>query len=178
MAAAAQASPRQPAIAEPPLENWLAALSTDEKQSFLLKLLRREPHIDLQLIHCLKELAGKTQSSPRVISGQRRLSELQEIASNLRKKREQKEQSAARKKRIQALETLASREAQTWEKVVELIELKQSKPYDEATALLKDLRDLAEHQGRSPEFIRRLEQLKSDYQNRPALLTRFKTIRM
>jgi hypothetical protein len=30
--------------------------------------------------------------------------------------------------------------------VVKLIEVKQSQPYDEATALLKDLRDLAEQQ--------------------------------
>ncbi|XGV96573.1 MAG: hypothetical protein ACAF41_28055 [Leptolyngbya sp. BL-A-14] len=178
VAAAAQASPRQPAIAQPPLENWLPALSDDEKQSFLLKLVRREPHVDLQLINRLKELAGKTQSSLQPIPGQRRLSELQKLASNLRKKREQKEQSAARKKRIQELEALAAREAQTWEKVLELIELKQSKPYDEATALLKDLHDLAEYQGRSPEFIRRFEQLKSDYQNRPALLTRVRTIKM
>jgi hypothetical protein len=62
--------------------------------------------------------------------------------------------------------------------VVELIELKQANPYDEATALLKDLHDLAEHQGRVPKFIQRFEQLKSDYQNRPALTARFKTIKV
>lgn len=54
VAAAAQASDRQKPIAEPPLENWLEELSADEKQEFLLKLVRREPHVDLQLINRLE----------------------------------------------------------------------------------------------------------------------------
>jgi hypothetical protein len=178
VAGAAQASDRQKSIAEPPLENWLKELSADEKQEFLLKLVRREPHVDLQLIHRLRELAGAAQSMPRSNPGHRRLSELQEMTKTIRKKRHQQEQNAARKKRIQELEALAPKEAQTWEQVVKLIELKQAKPYDEATALLKDLRDLAEHQGRLPEFIQRFEQLKSDYQNRPALIARFRIIKV
>lgn len=46
-----------------------------------------------------------------------------------------------------------------------------------SSALLKDLR-VAEHQGRLPEFIQRFEKLKSDYNNRPVLITRFKTIKL
>jgi hypothetical protein len=176
VAAAAQASPHQQATSESPLEDWLSALSPDEKQEFLLKLVRRESHVDLELINRLKELAGTTQLAPQLTPGHRRLSELGGIAASLRKQREQEKQHAARKKRIQELEALAPKEAQIWKRVVELIGLKQSKAYDEATALLKDLRDLAKHQGRSPEFVQRLEQLKSDYQNRPALIARFKTI--
>lgn len=178
VAAAAQASDRQQPIAEPPLENWLEKLSAAEKQEFLLKLVRREPHVDLQLIHRLKELAANTQSVPQSNSGQRRFSELQAIAGAIKHKRHQKEQDAARKNRIKELEALAPKAAQTWKRVVELIESKQSKPYDEATALLKDLRDLAEHQGRLPEFIQQFDQLQSNYQNRPALMVRFKTIKV
>lgn len=178
VAAAAQACDRQKLIVEPPLENWLKELPADEKQEFLLKLVRREPHVDLQLINRLKELAGAVQSTPRSNSRHRRFSELQEIAKTIRKKRHQQEQNAARKKRIKELEALAPKEAQTWKRVVELIELKQAKPYDEATTLLRDLSDLAEHQGRLPEFIQRFERLKSDYQNRPALIARFKTIKV
>jgi len=60
---------------------------------------------------------------------------------------------------------------------MDLIALKQSKPYDEATALLKDLRDVAEHQERLPAFMQRIETLKADYSNRPGLLTRLRTIK-
>jgi hypothetical protein len=178
VAAAASESPRHQAPSAPPLENWLSALSEAERQEFLLKLVRREPHVDLQLINRLQEVAGAGRATPQCIPGQRRLSELKASADTLREKREHQERDAARKKRIQKLEALAPKEAQLWKRVEELIEFKQAKPYDEATALLKDLRDLAEHQGRLSEFIQRFEKLKSDYNNRPALITRFKTLKL
>ncbi len=178
VAAAASESPRHQAPSDPPLENWLSALSEAERQEFLLKLVRREPHGDLQLINRLQKLAGAGRATPQCIPGHRRLSELKASADTLREKREHKERDAARKKRIQELEALAPKEAHIWKRVEELIEFKQAKPYDEATALLKDLRDLAEHQARLSEFIQRFEKLKSDYNNRPALITRFKTIKL
>jgi hypothetical protein len=153
-AAAAQASPRQKPAAESPLEAQLAKLSAAEAQEFLLKLVRREPHVDLQLIQRLKELAGHAKLTPATIPGERRFSELEAISDGIRLKREQAAEKSAIKRRIRELEALEPKEAQTWNRVIELIGLKQSKPYDEATALLVDLRDLAEHQGRSPEFSR------------------------
>jgi hypothetical protein len=175
VAAAAQSSLPQAASSEPALETWLTALSESEKQEFLLKLVRRDPHVDLQLISRLKELAGQPQGIPPTV-GQRRLSELGGIAQAAKTERQAKEQKAAQTKRIQQLEALAPKEAQTWQRIMELIALKQAKPYDEATALLKDLHDLAQHQGRSAEFARRLEKLKADYQSRPSLLRRLQMI--
>jgi hypothetical protein len=178
VAAAAQASTIDLSKADVPLENWLSELSAAERQKFLLKLVRREPHVDLQLINRLKELSGKGKSTPQSVPGHRRLSELQEIANTVKEQRQEREQNAVRKKRTQALAALAPKEAQTWERVVKLIEVKQAQPYDEATALLKDLRDLAEQQGRLPEFSKRFEQLKLDYSSRPALMKRFRSIRI
>ena len=179
VSAAAQASPRLKSTAStPPLENWLSDLSEAEKQEFLLKLVRGESHVDLQLINRLQELAGATRATPPSKPGHRRLSELMAIAETVSTERKQKERDAARKKRIRQLEALAPKEAQTWKRVLELIEFKQAKPYDEATALLKDLGDLAKHQGRLPEFIQRFEKLKSDCTNRPALIKRFRTIKL
>jgi hypothetical protein len=176
--AAALESPNRETGADSPLEGWLSALTETERQEFLLKLVRREPHADLQLINRLKELAGAGKSTPQSVPGHRRLSELQEIANTVKEQRQEREQNAVRKRRTQALAALAPKEAQTWERVVKLIEVKQSQPYDEATALLKDLRDLAEQQGRLPEFSKRFEQLKSDYSSRPALMKRFRSIRI
>jgi tRNA/tmRNA/rRNA uracil-C5-methylase (TrmA/RlmC/RlmD family) len=79
-------------------------------------------------------------------------------------------------KRIAELEKLAPKAAKTWERAIELIGLKQAKSYDEAISLLIDLRDLARHQKRLPEFSQRLEQLKLDYSNRSALIKRLKSI--
>ncbi len=178
VAAAALESPNRETGKDSPLEGWLSALTEAERQEFLLKLVRREPHADLQLINRLKELAGAGKSTPQSVPGHRRLSELQEIANTVKEQRQEQERNAAKTKRNQALAALAPKEAQTWERVVKLIEFKQSQPYDEATALLKDLRDLAEQQGRLPEFSKRFEQLKSDYSSRPALMKRFRSIRV
>jgi hypothetical protein len=176
--AAAQASPCHKSTSEAPapLENYLSELSEAERHEYLVKLVRREPHIDLHLIHRLRQLAGKNPLAPELILGHRRLSELEEIAETLRTKREQKEQNAARKKRRQELEALAPKEVQTWERVMELIALKQTKSYEEAVALLIDLRDLAESQERLPEFIQRLQKLKSDFSNRSALMARLRAL--
>ncbi|MGB3614775.1 MAG: hypothetical protein WBA10_13360 [Elainellaceae cyanobacterium] len=174
--AAAQASPSQKPKSDPPLENMLPQLSEPERQAFLLKLVRREPHVDLQLINRLKELAGVGEVAPQGIPGQRHLDDLRAIANDTTEVRQHQEQEAAQKNRIAELNALAAKETQTWERVVDLIGYKQSKYYDEAAALLKDLRDLAQHQGRSPEFAQRLKRLKSDYSNRPALMRRFRAV--
>jgi hypothetical protein len=55
--------------------------------------------------------------------------------------------------------------------------MKQAYAYDEATQLLRDLRDLAEHQGQLPVFSQRFERLKADYIRRPALIKRLRSIK-
>jgi hypothetical protein len=84
VAAAAQMSPNRETVTDSPLEGWLSALTETEKQKFLLKLVRRESHVDLQLINRLKELAGAGKSTPQAVPGHRRLSELQEISNTVR----------------------------------------------------------------------------------------------
>lgn len=50
---------------------------------------------------------------------------------------------------------------------------KQARPYDEAAALVQDLQDLAEYQGRLPIFKQQLISLKADYSNPPGFFRRF-----
>ncbi|MEB3312792.1 MAG: hypothetical protein VKL98_01470 [Cyanobacteriota bacterium] len=177
--AAAQASGQQQPEAEARLEEWLSALSEAEVQDFLLKLVRREPHVDLQLINRLKELAQADGSAAFVAAAEQRpLSELVATAAILKQQRQQQEQAAARAKRQRQLEILAPKAAQTWDRIHQLIALKQAKAYDEAVALLQDLRDLAELQGRLPQFRQQLQALKSNYSNRPALLQRLQSTKL
>lgn len=79
------------------LEAGLLRLSPAEQQEFLLKLVRREPHVDLQLINRLKELTASPRSTPQATPGFRRLSELTAIADRLSKEREDREQQALKK---------------------------------------------------------------------------------
>lgn len=177
VAAAAEASPKHKEDSAPSWEDWLPELSEAERQEFLLKLVRREPNVDMLLINRLKELAGVGEVHLQAEPGQRRYSELVAISDGLEAKRQHKEAVAAQKKRIKALEALAPKAAPTWDRVIDLIQLKQAYAYDEATKLLRDLRDLAKHQERLPEFSRRLERLKEDFSNRPALMRRLKSIK-
>jgi hypothetical protein len=175
--AAAQASPCHQAT-DVNLEKWLPALTGAEQQKFLLKLLQREPQVDLQLIKRLKELAGVDKSAPRSTPGSRLFSEIQSIAENVSEQREQREKKVAKAKRIKELEALAPKAEQTWQKILDLIAVKQALPYDQATSLLQDLRDLAEHQGKLAEFGQRFQKLNMEYSTRPALIARWQKIKL
>jgi hypothetical protein len=175
--AAAQASPRHQAD-EVKLEKWLPALTEAERQKFLLKLVKREPQVDLQLISRLKELAGVGKSAASLTPGSRTFSEIQSIADDLTKEKQEKDKKAAQLKRTKYLETLSLTEDQTWQQVLDLIATKQSKSYDEATVLLQDLCDLAKSRGQLTEFSQRLEKLRSSYSGRPALMSRLKKIKL
>lgn len=156
----------------------MANLAISEKEEFLLKLVQREPHVDLQPINRLKELAKPADMVPKAVSGYRRLSELTEMMDVASAKRRKQERETARRKRIQELKVLAPKEDKLWQQVIFLIETKQAKPYDEATALLKDLQDLAVYQKKLPNFIERFNRLQDEYRNRPALMRRFRTIKL
>jgi hypothetical protein len=175
--AAAQSSPTHQADLEVPLEAQIPQLTKAEQQEFLVKLLRGEAHLDRLLTNRLKELAGGSQQKPKkAATGQRTFSQIATVSETVQAQRETKERNAAKKQRDKELTAMVPRENQMWQQVVRLIEVKQARPYDEATALLKDLRDLAALQGRSADFQKRFAQLKIDYQNRPALIARFNKI--
>jgi hypothetical protein len=176
--AAAQASPNEEVGTALPLEHWLPALTATEKEEFLLQLVKREPHVDLQLIKRLQELAGKDSETPTLTPGFRSFAEIMAIAEDVTEQRQQKEKRAAQAKRAKQLTAMAPREDQMWQRVLDLIVVKQAQPYDEATAILQDLRDLAESQGRLAEFSQRFAKLKSSYSNRPALMTRWAKIKI
>ncbi|MCM1982548.1 hypothetical protein [Lyngbya confervoides] len=174
--AAAQISEQQKVKAKPNLDRYLTQLSNAEKDQFLLKLLHREPHVDLELLSRLQELAGKPVSNLEGKPGLRGFSEIEAIAQQLKTQRQQKQATIAKRKRTQYLKALVSKEEDLWRQISALIELKQARPYDEATILLKDLKDLAESQNSLPKFNKRFEALKATYGNRPALMKRFKTL--
>jgi hypothetical protein len=177
VAAAAQASPTEKSSPETSLEAQIPQLTETEQREFLVKLVRGEAHVDRLLTKRLKELAGVAKpGAKKVAMGQRTFSQIATTTQKVQNQRETKERNAAKKQREKELVAMGPKEAQMWKQVLELIELKQARPYDEAAALLKDLQDLAEFQGRSADFEKRLTQLKLDCQNRPALIARLNKI--
>jgi hypothetical protein len=174
---------------EEEMTTWVAALSEGEKNSLLLRALQGE---DLYLRAELQRRFRSDWSAARRREGkantsdqpQRTVADL--LAARDATAEERRRQEAERKAREQErrareqaaaralyLDQLARREASAWQEVETRIQTKQSKEYDEAVTLLKDLRELAERHGQPEEALTRIRQLRERHSKKPSLMERF-----
>ena len=149
-------------------------LSDQERNDFLVRLLRGEPHLAIQLTHRLRELSGTRKVKVNDSTDRRTLCQLLGLAEKETTQRLEKEGELQRQAKVQKLEALAKKEDKVWEQVFEAIALKQAKPYDKAVASLIDLRDLVEYQGKLEEFQASINKIQKDYSKRPGLISRLK----
>lgn len=154
------------------LEDLIPSLSEEEKNDFLLKVIRGESHVGVQLMQRLRSKSNQPEVNVNYDQSRRSLSKLQELAESEALELQKQEQKAASQVQIKKLEALAKKETTVWEEVFRLLTLKQSKPYDQAVAYLVELRDLAEYQGKLEQFQSRIQKMQQDYSNRPGLLSR------
>lgn len=167
------------------LESWVHGLAAAEKDALLLRLLqegegalRREM---LERVRRGKEEraapSGKQALPPRTVqqlreAAQRRQGEERQAAeaqaARERAERE-REQAAARARH---LDGLVGHDAELWDQVAALIEMKRAADYDQAVQLLRDLRDLADRAGQAPAFQERLTELRHRFAGRSALQRR------
>lgn len=171
VAAAAEASGAPESITEAQLRHAIGKLSAEDQQSWLLRLARGEPHLSAAFNRLLLELLEQPQSGQE---SRRTLAELFETAERLEKVLRDKRAAETRAKHLKKMETLAAQESQLWQEVVELIERKTGKSYDQAVKHLLDLRDLAIHQGEQITFQARLNKIYKDYSNLSALRNRLR----
>jgi hypothetical protein len=172
-AAQRSASLKARALTEDDLRRAIAQLSTEERDGFLLRLAQGESHLSLVLNRRLGTLVGADVSQHE--TGPRRtVGELFAEAKDLAEHRRAAEAAAAEARRIAELEALAQRGDAVWDEVDALIQQGQAKPYDEAVRLLRRLRDLAEYQGRTVAFQKRLNRIHDEYSRRSALMRRLR----
>jgi hypothetical protein len=159
IAAGAQASPSASASSE--LSPYLEQLSADEMRAFLQRLLQGEARLDLALRQRLREFVPAQLTTP--VARRRTMRELAAAADVI-----EKERKAASKRKAQAtheakMKTLEPQADKLWKQVDGLIAMKTTTAYDEAVTLLKDLRDLAAYQRRTPEFKQRIAAIQERY---------------
>ena len=154
------------------LEALIPTLPEAERNEFLVKVLKNEPLIGVQLAKRLKELSNSQLTLVQDNGNRRSLLQLIASAKDYSKLRQEQELKAAKEARNRQLLALVPKEAKLWEEVFRLIAFKQSKSYDDAIAHLRNLRDLAEHQGQLDKFKLRVQEMQTDYSNRPGLLSR------
>ena len=174
IAAAAEASPPLDQDVDQ-IEQWVPMLPEAERNAFLVRIARGEPLVDVGLVRRLRQVGGKANTAgPESATPRRTIGELLAAAEQIQQRRETQQREEAERARLRKLEALAQREPATWTQVEQLIGRKQAQPYDEAVALLVELRDLAIHRGEPTRFEQQIEAIWAEYSNRPALLERLR----
>jgi hypothetical protein len=163
------------------VDRWLQTLPVAAKDAIIFRLLSGEgAGLRLELLrryseetsakvesHQPRRKVGELLSAARAHAEERKRKEAERAAKE--KVRKEREAAAARAK---YLDGLATREGATWTQIETMIDTKQSKPYDQATQLLVDLRDLAAR-GQSPSFESRLADLRTRHAKKTALIERW-----
>lgn len=174
ISAAAAASPKGGSAPEIDLEAAIAKLTRAESDALLLQIARGEPGAVLAL---KKKLARSGREKPSSSSRSRRSAEeLFEQAERIKMEAIRKAQAEAERQRIERLEELARTEEAVWAKIEHLLGQKRGSAYDEATKLLRDLKDMSEYKQRQAGFARRFQSIRERYGKSVALTGRFRRI--
>ncbi|MGP4046984.1 hypothetical protein [Streptomyces sp. 2A115] len=172
LAAAAQASPAAPKKSANPTKKELvpliATLSEKEKDDLLLRLaLGTEPQLRTELLHRLRGTTAQAR-----VPGRPSAAHLLDAAHTLRTARRQHTEHERAEARARHLTALVREADSAWQRIEAHIATKKTTAYDQAVALLGELRDAYAHAGRDAEFRQRLSRLREDYQRRPGLIHR------
>ncbi|WP_254563312.1 hypothetical protein [Oscillatoria sp. HE19RPO] len=178
--AAAQLSPQAETQSDSikELQKRIPQLSEQERNDFLARLLQGEVNLNLQLSQRLRSLSKKP--TPQTLSNSpgRSLSELLTLSTQAENLRKQKEKQAAKQEKIKKIQELAPRESYLWEQVFHEIGCKQVKAYDRAIVHLLNLQDIAEYQGKLPEFQARVRTIQKDYSNLRGVMSRLREFKL
>jgi hypothetical protein len=181
LAIAAQASPGLNAgsSTDAELAARIADLPGTDKDALLLRVVQGDVHVGAEL----RRKLNPAPAGPATGHDRRTVAQLRAGADSHRAGRERlaaersARERAARERaaalaRTRHLDALARDGESAWQRVDALIRATKPKEYDQAVALLIDLRDLDQRNGRLVEFERRVQHIRSTHPNRPALLQR------
>lgn len=158
------------------MEAAIAQLSRAECNGFLARLLQNDVHVSIDLQRRLESLIGGRQSAAR--PAQRAFGDLLAAQEEIEAAEKQRRAAVAAEQKRQRMEALVGQEEAKWTEALQLIEIGKAKAYDEAVAILQDLRDLAEYQNRTAIFQSRIQKVQEQYSRRSALLTRLRRARL
>lgn len=183
---AAERSPSLPAAPDPDeVRAWIASLPDTERVELLARVAAgRERQVRTELLRRLH--AGR--GAPTVAdAAPRTAQELLDAAERIAEERQRaRAEAAAREQarrerdaaaaRARHLDRLASREEELWGQVDALVASKKPASYDQAVALLKDLRDLAAREGGESAFAARIQGLREAHAKKPTFLDRLRKV--
>jgi hypothetical protein len=171
--AAAEASPDLKKTLSADYRELIERLPREECDDFLARLAEGDPGVGLALRKRLGAFLPQERPQP---AERRTIQQLLQRAEQLEKAEKKRQAETARQKHIAEMKVLAARETQVWQQVETLLDTgrKIASVYDEATASLEKLKQLAEFQDTRDIFRVRLHQLAQKYTSRPSLIDRWK----
>jgi hypothetical protein len=146
---------------------YITQLPNDEKDELLLRLLKKEPLLDVKLEKRLKDFVsegGESNSVERRTVG--------EIAKSIKERKEKREVLKNKKRkevRLARLRKIEQNEINIWPNVMSLINEKRTKSYEEAIKLLQDLKELSIHKKQFDDFCKKIITIKQKYSRLSAL---------
>jgi len=168
------------------VRSWIAGLPSGEKDALLVRLVVDDDRsLAAELLQRLRRDRTSAGTEPTTPPRRRTVAELlQATAASAEQRRQtaatkraaqqaQREQEAAAA-RIAHLDRITGSEPALWTQVDNLIAIRQPNSYDEAVALLTDLRDLARRDGREAAFETRLAALRGAHGRKVTFIERLK----
>jgi hypothetical protein len=155
------------------IEQLIDDIPEEKKYEFLVRLSRGEQNLSAIFNRYVYD--SSTPNQPQKVEDKterRTISTLISLAEAWHKKEKEKrykQQEIAKKK---SLELLAKNKDRVWEKIYKLIDEVNGTAYDRAVERLKELRELSKYQDEEVLFKQKVDEIKSNYPRRQALLRR------
>lgn len=152
----------------------VSRLPRPECDDFLARIAGGDAAAAMALRKRLSEFTPQTQRSSS--AGKRSLAELVQRSHQLKEVEDRRKTEVARQNHIAEMKALTKREPQEWQEIDRLVETgqKSASVYDQATARLEKLKQLAEFQDTRDLFFTRVRQLAEKYSSRSSLIRRWR----
>ncbi|MCX6125753.1 MAG: hypothetical protein NTV34_13555 [Proteobacteria bacterium] len=161
------------------LKGWIKSLSDTERNNLLLEFMEgKDLHLRSTILQQIQRESMKEVVQEK---SRRTVGELLKAANELSKnksrigaeqmvKEEERKAKEVAVARAKCLDGLAEREANVWRQVDTLIEAKKRKEYEQAVALLKDLKDLGIRKGTGKDYKHKSHQLLERHANKHSFI--------
>ena len=163
----------------------IEAMPDREKTALLMRLFDGDPHVAAELRAGVRKNLDRGTEAPT--SARRTVRELRARADDIRLARERadaekaaeerrRQTEAAERARQARLDAIQRRGDSVWREIEEEIERRNATGYDNAAALLSDLKVLAEQQGTTGVFLRRLLEIRERHARKGRFIERVAAI--
>ena len=152
-------------------------LTEDDKNEFLGRLLDAEALLSAKL---KTHIAHRFNSGANDITPQKgkSIAYLSKIVNDVKLERKKADKAKREEQKLKKLKELEVSETVYWLKVTQLINNKNAQSYNDAVAVLKDLKELSVHKGRQKEFAEKVQDIVQEYSRLSSLVSKIKQAKL